>query len=189
MKPQTPFSEFRNLAAVYQEDASNRSSLGSSNDDCDQIEPEIMIGRLTASQRKAKVDRYLEKKRRKSKMVRYECRKNLAQRRLRYQGRFISAKEAETLDKNLIYDPKDHLIPKPIFHTFKDITRWKRKLSIQKELMNSSSDSLAENLNSNKCSNMSDENCATFQNIGTTTMNHDIDSMDVDDFNLKSDRV
>ena len=57
---------------------------------------------------------------------------SLAQRRLRYQGRFISAKEAEKLDPNLIYDPNSHLIPKPIFQTFKDTTRWRKRYSHSK---------------------------------------------------------
>lgn len=86
-----------------------------------------MIGKLTFSERKAKVDRYLQKKRRKSKMVRYECRKKLAQKRLRYQGRFISDSEAEKLGKKLVYNPNNPLIPKPIFHTCKDPDRWRKR--------------------------------------------------------------
>lgn len=93
---------------------------------------EKMIGGLPESVRKKKVERYLQKKRRKSKAVRYECRKNLAQKRLRYQGRFISAKEAEKLDKSLIYNPSDNLVPKPIFHTVKDQDRWRKRIGYTK---------------------------------------------------------
>jgi hypothetical protein len=103
--------------------------------------PEKMVGKLTASERKRKVEKYLQKKRKKSQGVRYECRKNLAQKRLRYQGRFISAKEAEKLDQRLIYNPSNALVPKPIFHTFKDTARWRKKCSYQK-LHSASVDSL-----------------------------------------------
>lgn len=107
----------------------------------DQSPPEKMVGKLTASERKRKVEKYLMKKRKKSQGVRYECRKNLAQKRLRYQGRFISAKEAEKLDQRLIYNPSNALVPKPIFHTFKDTARWRKKCSYQK-LHSASVDSL-----------------------------------------------
>lgn len=140
MKPSNTLGEFKNLTESNH--GSNLSdSLRSSNSQGDLNDSERMVGKLTAYERKQKVERYLQKKRKKSKMVRYECRKNLAQRRLRYQGRFISAKEAEKLDKSLIYDPNSNLVHKPIFHTFKDTSRWRKKCGYPRSL-NSSNNSI-----------------------------------------------
>lgn len=56
---------------------------------------------------------------------------------MRYQGRFISTDEADKLDKSLIYDPNTRLLSKPIFHTFKDTTRWHKRCEINRFVKNS----------------------------------------------------
>jgi hypothetical protein len=54
--------------------------------------PSKMIGPLSQSQRKLRVEKYLEKKKKRiwSKRVHYDCRKRVAQNRLRVKGRFVT---------------------------------------------------------------------------------------------------
>eukprot|EP00345_Euplotes_harpa_P003884 CAMPEP_0168320930 /NCGR_PEP_ID=MMETSP0213-20121227/1966_1 /TAXON_ID=151035 /ORGANISM="Euplotes harpa, Strain FSP1.4" /LENGTH=73 /DNA_ID=CAMNT_0008322479 /DNA_START=408 /DNA_END=629 /DNA_ORIENTATION=+ len=60
IKPQGDLSNFANLAnSNFQNDRHN--SLDSGESDENMVDQEIMIGRLTASERKIKVDRYLQK--------------------------------------------------------------------------------------------------------------------------------
>jgi len=144
MKQQASMSTFKNLVPV---DIKQSDNISQDSAISDPDEPnQHMVGRLTFEQRKQKVDRYLQKKRRRSKVVRYECRKKLAQKRLRYQGRFISEGEAEKLDKFLVYNPNDNLVPKPIFRTFKDTTRWKRRCGNKRLL-----DSIDSDESKNSC--------------------------------------
>lgn len=51
-----------------------------------------MIGGLPAWERKAKIQKYLEKKQRKGlkKKVTYDCRSKVAEKRLRIKGRFVT---------------------------------------------------------------------------------------------------
>jgi hypothetical protein len=72
MKQPSNIGTFTNIAA-FKPSLSHKSSLGSFESDIEEGKHEVkMIGRLTESERRKKVDRYLQKKRRKSKAVRYE---------------------------------------------------------------------------------------------------------------------
>ena len=85
---------------------------------------EKMVGLLTESERKVKVDRYLDKKKRRKgeKSVRYECRQDLASKRFRYQGRFIRFEDLHKYKGKLIIDYTGRKLVKPIFQ----ITKVKR---------------------------------------------------------------
>lgn len=75
MKQSSNIGNFTNIAA-FKPSLSHKSSFSSSDNDIEERKCEVkMIGRLTESERRKKVDRYLQKKRRKSKAVRYEWRK------------------------------------------------------------------------------------------------------------------
>ena len=78
---------------------------------------EFMIGRLTKSERAAKVKKYLEKKRRRkwNKQVNYESRKKVADTRPRYKGRFLSSEQALELANELRIDQKNKLNKAKIF--------------------------------------------------------------------------
>jgi hypothetical protein len=56
-----------------------------------------MVGRLTLDERRARVERYRDKKKRRllGKVLRYRVRRVIADRRMRVKGRFIS-REVET---------------------------------------------------------------------------------------------
>lgn len=85
---------------------------------------EKMVGLLTESERKVKVQRYLDKKKRRKgeKSVRYECRQDLASKRFRYQGRFIRFEDLHKYKGKLIIDYTGRKLVKPIF----EITRVKK---------------------------------------------------------------
>lgn len=78
---------------------------------------EKMVGLLTESERKLKVQRYLDKKKRRKgeKAVRYECRQDLASKRFRYQGRFIRFEDLHKYKGKLIIDYTGRKLVKPIF--------------------------------------------------------------------------
>ena len=80
-----------------------------------------MVGLLTASERKVKVQRYLDKKKRRrgEKAVRYECRQDLASKRFRYQGRFIRFEDLHKFKGKLIIDYTERKLIKPIFQVTK----------------------------------------------------------------------
>uniref|UniRef100_A0A7S3NVU2 CCT domain-containing protein n=1 Tax=Euplotes crassus TaxID=5936 RepID=A0A7S3NVU2_EUPCR len=82
---------------------------------------EKMVGLLTASERKLKVQRYLDKKKRRrgEKSVRYECRQDLASKRFRYQGRFIRFEDLHKFKGKLIIDYTERKLIKPIFQITK----------------------------------------------------------------------
>lgn len=82
---------------------------------------EKMVGLLTASERKVKVQRYLEKKKRRrgERSVRYECRQDLASKRFRYQGRFIRFEDLHKFKGKLIIDYAEKKLIKPIFEITK----------------------------------------------------------------------
>lgn len=58
-----------------------------------------MLGGLTLSQRREKINLYLEKRRRRSfaKKVAYDCRKKVADQRIRVKGRFVTRIQALAL--------------------------------------------------------------------------------------------
>jgi len=60
------------------------------------LDDQKYIGPLTESQRLAKVQKYLAKKRNKatSKKFCYKCRKQVAEKRLRIKGRFVTKEQA-----------------------------------------------------------------------------------------------
>ncbi len=62
-------------------------------------QPERMIGTLTVSQRKDKIQKYLEKRKRRiwKKKICYDCRKKVADKRLRVKGRFVTREQAYAL--------------------------------------------------------------------------------------------
>jgi hypothetical protein len=104
---------------------------------------------------------------------------NLAQKRLRYQGRFISLKEADKLNQSLIYNPSTHLVSKPIFHTFKDTTRWHRRCGINKLMKNSMGTSESRSkLSTNIFPKPQDE----LDDIANQQSDDNNDNMDVDAF-------
>jgi len=67
------------------------------------------IGALTVEERKAKIDKYLEKRKKRTwnKKISYDCRKRVADSRLRVKGRFITKNQAFEILKNdgVAYDP------------------------------------------------------------------------------------
>jgi hypothetical protein len=68
------------------------------------------IGTLTIEERKAKIEKYLEKKKRRTwnKRVNYDCRKKVADNRLRIKGRFVTKDQAFSMLESIgIYpDPE-----------------------------------------------------------------------------------
>ena len=77
--------------------------------------------RINSQERKAKVQRYLEKKRRRrgEKAVRYECRQDLASKRFRFQGRFIKFEDLHKYQGKYIIDYTGRKLVKPIFEITK----------------------------------------------------------------------
>jgi hypothetical protein len=58
--------------------------------------PDKRIGGITASERREKINLYMEKRRRRSftKKVAYDCRKKVADQRIRVKGRFVTRQQA-----------------------------------------------------------------------------------------------
>lgn len=79
--------------------------------------PTKMIGKLTESERKAKIEAYLLKKRKRlgNSTVKYHCRQNLAKERFRFQGRFVRLEDLPMHGKHLIIDFDGKKLLKPIF--------------------------------------------------------------------------
>ncbi len=67
------------------------------------------IGTLTVEERKAKIEKYLEKRKKRTwnKKISYDCRKRVADSRLRVKGRFITKNQAFEILRNdgVEYDP------------------------------------------------------------------------------------
>ena len=68
------------------------------------------IGKISAEERRKKIDKYRLKKQRRiwKKKVSYKCRKLLADKRIRIKGRFITKEESERV-KGLLNVPKDQI--------------------------------------------------------------------------------
>jgi len=68
------------------------------------------IGTLTLSERRAKIEKYLEKRKKRtwSRRINYDCRKRVADSRLRIKGRFVTRDQAFVLmtDANIPFDPE-----------------------------------------------------------------------------------
>ena len=92
------------------------------------VKGEKMVGLLTTSERKVKVDNYLDKKRRRlcQGNVRYECRQNLAHQRFRFQGRFIKFEDLHTFKGKYIIDYHGKKLIKPLFQITKEKKRQER---------------------------------------------------------------
>jgi len=68
------------------------------------------IGTLTLSERRAKIEKYLEKRKKRtwSRRINYDCRKRVADSRLRIKGRFVTRDQAFVLltEANIPFDPE-----------------------------------------------------------------------------------
>lgn len=79
------------------------------------------------------------------------------------------------MDKNLIYDPNTRLLSKPIFHTFKDTTRWHKRCGINRFVKNSMG--CLESTNEFNYNILSNQNFE--QNINSQKSDNN-DSMEID---------
>jgi len=94
-----------------------RNDTTSTHHDDKSTDEEFMIGRLTKTERAAKVKKYLEKKRRRkwNKQVNYESRKKVADTRPRYKGRFLSSGQAVELANELEQAQKNKIEKAKVF--------------------------------------------------------------------------
>lgn len=66
--------------------------------------PSFKIGTITLEERRAKVQKFLEKRKKRNfkKKISYMCRKNVADKRVRIKGRFVSKVQAEAIKEEQI---------------------------------------------------------------------------------------